>query len=318
MQTWKYIDNQFEVNTKSSYKKALILSNYHDAALQTQSAANPVLLPLYTRYHTLHLAYVSQYNAWKSAGGAQQGQTLNLEQQLDIAYESLNDWDIQVQVVYKKTTPKYKSIFANGRKPFTKGGLDNRINAYDTLGKNIGSDPALAAVKLLVDAAFATLDTVRDTQEGAKSTKTGGSQQVDTARIAAMDMQYRNMGFIIDNFFGIREMECSVLFDLTTLRESDQKTFTTTLDPAENEALLVHTFLISDMLKAKIDTNGPVSLFLADTAGGTSRTPVIISSPAEVTIPITAFGDIDLHTHRFLTAVNSVAAAITRLRVQIE
>ena len=317
MQTWKYIDNQFEVNTKSSYKKALILSNYHDASLQTQSAVNPVLLPLYTRYHPLHLTYVQQYNAWKSAGGAQQGQTLNLEQQLATAYESLGDWDIHVQVVYKKTTPQYKAIFPDGRKPYTRGGLDDRINTYDTLSKNIGTDPSLAAIKIQVDAAFATLDTARDTQEGAKSTKTGGSQQVDTARIGAMNMQYRNMGFIIDNFFDSREAACAMLFDLTTLRESDQKTFTTTLDPAENDALLVHTFLITDMLKAKIDTTGPVSLFIASTPNGTDSTAVVLNTVTETSIPITAFGSIDLHTHRFLTVV-SAAAALTKLKVQIE
>lgn len=317
MQTWKYIDNQFEVNTRTNYKKALILSNYHDAALQTQSAINAALLPLYTRYHPLHLDYVNQYNSWKKAGGAQQGQTLNLEQQLDNAYTNLDDWDVQVQVVYKKTTPQYKAIFPDGRKPFTKGGIDSRINAYDTLGKSMDGDPALAAIKTLVDAAYIILDTARDTQEGAKSSKTGSSQQVDKARIAAMDMQYRNMGFIIDNFFDTREAECAILFDLTTLRENDQKTFTTTLDPNENDALLIHTFLISDLLKAKIDTTGPVSLFLASTSNGTDSKPVVLESTTEITIPITAFGDIDLHTHRFLTAV-SAAAVITKLRVQIE
>ena len=316
MQTWKYIDNQFEVNTKSSYKKALILSNYHDAALQAQSAANPTLLPLYTRYHPLHLAYVDQYNSWKKAGGAQQGQTLNLEQQLDIAYTNLDDWDVQVQVVYKKTTPEYKSIFPDGRKPFTKGGIDGRINAYDTLGKSMDGDAALAAIKTQVDTAFATLDTARDTQEGAKSTKTGSSQQVDIARAAAMNMQYRNMGFIIDNFFDSRVMECNSLFNLQTLRESDQSIFTGTLELNETEAVLIHTFAANDELRLKIDTNGPINFFLASTPGGTDSNPVTLNSAAEITTIIDAFGAKDLPLHRFLTAVNN-SGVITKYRVQL-
>jgi len=32
--TWKYLINQFIVATRDNYKKALKLSNYHDAALK--------------------------------------------------------------------------------------------------------------------------------------------------------------------------------------------------------------------------------------------------------------------------------------------
>ena len=151
---------------------------------------------------------------------------------------------------------------------------------------------------------------------GAKSTKKDGSQLVDIARIAAMNMQYRNMGFIIDTFFDTREMECNSLFDLQTLRENDQSIFTGTLDPAETEAVLVHTFLGEDELRVKIDTNGPVNFFLASTPGGTDSTAVLLSSPAEITISIDDFGLKDMAGHRFLTAVNG-GGVITKYRVQL-
>jgi hypothetical protein len=132
-----------------------------------------------------------------------------------------------------------------------------------------------------------------------------------------MDMQYRNMGFIIDNLFDKREAACSMLFDLQTLRENDQRIFTGTLDPAETEAVLVNTFLLDDQLRLKIDNSEQVSFFLADTAGGTNSKGVMLNSPAEITITAAAFGDIDLATHRFLTAVNS-SSVVTHYRVQLD
>ena len=89
------------------------------------------------------------------------------------------------------------------------------------------------------------------------------------------------------------------------------------LDPEETEAVLIHTFLATDQLKCKIDTDGPISLYLASSPGDTDSTAVVLNTPAETLVPITAFGEIDLHTHRYLTAVSG-AAAITKLKVVLE
>ena len=314
--TWKYLDNQFEVTTKKSYKKALKLSNFHDAALQTQVITTPGLQPLLDRYHPIHLDYVDQYTKWRSAGGKQEGQTLNLEQQLAIALGQIDVWEPQILVLYPRNTPRFKEIFPDGRKPFRQSGLDDRINAFKTLSDNIGGDAALAAVKAQVDATYATLDNARDTQEGAKTTKKGGSQQVDIARLAAMNMQYRNMAFVLDNFFDNREDMCNKIFDLQTLRESDQSIFTGTLEAQEVEQVLVHTFLSDDELRLKIDTNGPVSFYLASTPGGTDSNPITLSTAAEITSSIAAFGLKDMAGHRYLTAVNNTQV-ITKYRVML-
>lgn len=314
---WKYIINQFAVVTTKNFKKAIILSTYHDAALQARSIVEPDFEPIYDRYHPLHLELESQYSTWRSAGGAQQGQTLGLDQQLDIALDQLDDWDIAIQAVYRKNTPRYKAIFPDGRKPFRRGAIDQRINAFNTLSINIGSDGDLAAIKAQVDAAYSTLNALRDGQQAAKSNVKGGSSEMEAACIAAMNMQYRNLGFVMDNFFEDRETECNMLFDLSTLRESEQSSFTATLDPEETEAILVHHFLTSDQLRCRIDTDGPISLYLASSSGATDSTAAILSSPAEVLVPLSAFGPVDLNVHRYLTAVSS-ATAITKLRVVLD
>ena len=77
MENWKYIDNQFLIATRNNFLKALKISNYHDAALLMAQANEPLFIPIYTRYHPLHMQFVQKYNDWKSGGGSQEGETLN-------------------------------------------------------------------------------------------------------------------------------------------------------------------------------------------------------------------------------------------------
>src|SRR5437868_5827851 len=98
---WKYLENQFLVATRKNYKKAVKLSNYHDADLNAKKATEPLLVPVYNRYHPLHLALVSEYNGWKSAEGSQGGKTEALNQLLNDTYnDNMNSWDVAVQTVF--------------------------------------------------------------------------------------------------------------------------------------------------------------------------------------------------------------------------
>lgn len=317
MSNWKYLDNQFAVATRDNYKKALVLSNYHDAALQAAGLGDPALLIIYNRYHPLHVTYVSKYTQWKNAGGTQGGDTLSLEQLLTTASGNLADWDIAIQVIYKKGTPRYKTLFPKGRKVFNKGALDSRINAYNELSNAMGTDPALATIKAAVDATYTALDTARDMQEGAKGDVKIGSGSVNTARLAVMNMQYRDMGFVIDNYFDYRQTLCEALFDLATLRESEQRRFTGTLSIGETEGVLVHTFTEDDVIRLKVDGEGPVSFYLGSSAGATDSTAVIRTTNQDEDAKANFFGVTDYHTHRYLTAVNN-SGVETHYLVEIE
>ena len=73
---WSFIINMFINATRTSYKKALKLSNYHDSALATASANDPAILLIYNRYHPLHIQFINKYNEWVSAGGSQEGRVI--------------------------------------------------------------------------------------------------------------------------------------------------------------------------------------------------------------------------------------------------
>ena len=314
---WQYLQNQFANATRDNYKKAIKLSNYHDADLNTKRADEPLLDPIYDRYHPLHVTLVSEYNKWKSAGGSQKGKTSALDQLLDTTYLNMNAWDVTVQTHYAKGTPAYIAIFPDGRKPFTKGNVDDRINAYDTLAKNMLPYVPLAALMAVVAAAYTALDAARDEQEGSKGTVKTGSGKVEDARTAAMTMQYRNLAFAMDNFTDDTEYIES-MFDLATLRDAQQTHFTGTLDPSETHPVVTRTMLDDDEIKAK--SNGPanIKLYLASTQGGTNSTPVEVLANEEKTFTAADFGAIDFGTHRYLTVVNQSISDTTQFIIDLE
>jgi hypothetical protein len=315
-QPWKYIGNQFDSETETSYKKAVKLSHFHDARLLSAQTTYPLLAPLYTRYHPLHLALMNGYSAWRTAGGTQEEETLTVRQLMDQAMLDLDGWDVQVQVVYPKTTARYRGIFPNGRKPFRQGGLELRIDAFQDLSNAIGTDVALAAVKTAVDSTHSALVAARTAQEGAKGGKLVNSGAVEAARLAAMNMQYRNMGVVIDAYFDDREMLCNAIFDLETLRNPEQQTFTMSLDVAERHDVATRTLLADDELRAKLTGPGRVHIFLASTPGGVDSTPVVVNTDADLRFAAAAFGITDYTTHRHITVVNE-SGATTRLSLTV-
>ena len=312
---WHYVINQFTSVTRNNFKKALKLSNYHDAALnrvQTDDPMDPDWALLYNRYHPFHLDYVAAYTAWKNAGGQQEGQTLNIDQFLELLVNRVNKWDalVQVETGFEKGTPNYKAIFPNGRAAFNRGAKTARVEAVNVLGQSLASYPPMAAVKLLVDGFYAQLDGARDVQEGAKGSTKNKSQELELQRLETMTEQYRDLGFMINKVADQPQL-IEALFDLNVLREGRQTSFTGTLAPMETEAVLIHTFLADDELILKIsalpDTH--VLFYLATTPGGTDSTAVQVeSNVAATTIEAAAFGITDYGTHHYLTVVNPNAS----------
>lgn len=317
--TWQYLLNQFENSTRTSYKKALKLSTYHEADLKTKALTEPKLVPIHNRYLPLHLALVQEYNSWKSAGGSQEGQTLNLEQLLDIAYSNINDWDLNIQVTnasFRKGTPAYKSIFMNGRNPFNRGSIEDRINAYDTLALNLQPYGDLERIRDEVATVYSNLDAARNNQLGAKGTVKSKSGRVETARVNAMTMQWRNLGFAMDTFWD-RPQYIESMFDLQTLRENSQSIFTGTLEAKENEAVLVHTFFADDELKLKNKGAAAINFYLGSMANGTDSMPVTLNPMSELIITLNEFAITDYSLHRFLTVVNQSDTTVTKYEVDI-
>ncbi len=300
---WKYIANQMELETARNVKKAVAISSYHDTALQTMSLTTPGLIPLYDRYHPLHLTLVDEYSNLDSSGGAKQGDKVSVELMLASSKETLVDeWLVDILKFHKKGSAGYVAILPKGMAPFNSKGIDAKIAAYGTLAKNIGTEVALASVKADIITVHSNLLNARKLQTGAKTTTSNTSDMLDISRIEAMNMQYRNLGKILDDFFDTKEVMCPLLFDLVTLRINPQTVFTGNLIGANKKAVLAHTFKAGDTLQVK--TTQASKLYLATTIGGIDSTAINVVGNLKTILNVDHFGVTDFTNHRFLTIVN--------------
>ena len=198
------------------------------------------------------------------------------------------------------------AIFPDGLTNFNRGGIDEKIAAFDVLSKNMDDEPALASIKALADSTYASLLLVRGTQSNAKTTISDNSTLLETARIAAMTMQYRNMAFIVDNFYDTRENMCNLVFDLVTMRENPQTIFTGKVLANEISNILAHTFLPADEIAVKIIGAGSYKLHLSSSATGSDSREVLVTQNIKQKITISSFGITNYAQHRFLNIENSL------------
>ena len=322
MKQWQYVINQFLNSTKKSFRKALILSNAHDAYLlkkMTDTPGDPDWSYLYGRYHPIHIAYRLAYNNWVSSGGSLSGDTQSINDLLKAIHVKLDQWIGLIIPVYAKASAQFKKLFPQGRKPFEHGKIDVKISAIETLSTSIGTDAALAPVKTLVDAAYAEIDTARTTQGGGKSAKKTNSGAVEAARVDAMNMQYADVGFLINKYYATPK-NITPLFDLQTLRNNIQSLFTRKMKPTETSELCVNTFKATDAIRAKVADAGnatdKVTIYLASTPGGVDSIGIVIHNNAELKFEASQFV-VDLSTHTFLTAVTTANLEPVDLTVEI-
>lgn len=298
---------QFVIATRGNFKKALKLSNYTDAYLKKQMDDNPTdadYALLYNRYHPLHLNLTASYNRWKNSQGTRGGDTLNIDQLLLTLIDNIDTWDIAIQGTFKKNTPQYKKLFPFGRYPFNSGSKDTKVMAVNTLGLALDAYPALAWLKLEVDAFYIVLDSARDVQEGAKGGTKNLSKLVEVDRKKTMTMLYGTLGFLMNKFMNNVSL-IAPFFDLSLLRRRQQTIFTGTLAVGKTDEVFTRTLLPEEELRIQIKTNTQAAVYLSSIPGGTDSTPILLDGKSNLKYLVSLFGNLNFGLHRYLTIVNT-------------
>ena len=320
---WQYAANQFLAATKKSYRLAAILSKAHYAFLQKKVndfPLDPDWATLCDRYKDVHVPYIAAYDAWVAAGGSLKGNTLSLKKLFKLIPAQLDLWMGMIFPFFAKGSPGFVALFPRDRKPFTTGETDIKISAVNSLTIAIGDNADLAPTKLLVIDAYNELDKARTIQGGGKTSKSTGSETVEDARVAAMNMQYRNMGFLVDKYFETPE-KIEPCFDLLNLRTKLQSIFKRKMKVTELSVLIERTFVETDIMRIKAMFNATptdsVSMYLSSTKGGMDSTAVNVANNHEAKINMSDFGITDYAAHRFLTAVTVSNTKVVELFVEL-
>ena len=294
------------------------MENYQTAALIQQVITYPILGPLITRRDPLALAFRNDSTSWGGAGGIHEGQSLTMAQRLTLATKQLGTMDLGFQTTpgYEKGTPGHLTLLPDGHFPFTNLGIDERIAQWDILQNNMGSVGVLAVFKAQAIAIHTSLVNIRTGQSGSIGNTGVLSGNLETSRVNLANMDYRNLGFCMDNFSDNHPL-IYALFDTETIREHHQLIFTGTLIESEMEGVLKHGFLSSDSFNAKSNGLANIGIYLSSTAHGTDSTMVTIPANTQRSVNISEFGAIDLNTHRFLNVVNLSTLVVTQYIIHL-
>lgn len=308
---WQYASNTFLSVTTNSYRLAVRISTFHLGALiNAANGGDPFFTELRNVYAPVHQSLSNSYDEWLAQGGAQQGETLNVEQLLRLLQSTnIRQWDVAIQVVYDITTEEYKKLLPNNRNPFQKGGQTDRLSAVEALETELNKpwvSPALDPVKTSVTNFGNQLRDALLIQKGEIAATRTGSDKVEQARIKMCVVQYRNLGRIIANYAETPEFIPNY-FDTVAIREGSQVIFTGDTKPGEFENIFKHTLAGGDELLLDNEGDAPLSFYFAAQKKDAPGTNTLISVPAnsQRNVLRNDFGNI---TYAFLCVINTDTA----------
>ena len=251
MKPWIYTDNVFENCTEHNYLKMLIICGFTDGVLKEKST-DPAIAPLYAFFHPLALAYQEIFGKWEGSELIQIGSTSGFDSLLaDLSNPTVGDWDVSLQMIYRKGSPQYNGLMPHGRKPFQTGRKDKRVGAVKALSEALTGDAALVGLKALVDAAYAALLAARTAQAGKIGDVKDFSDEVEAARLAvAAGMMFVYGSLVALYYNNLRKVDN--FFDLENIRHHHQIVFTRSVKKGEVLTLFKHQFHASDKVKFEV------------------------------------------------------------------
>jgi hypothetical protein len=269
---WKYLSNQFLIETEGNFLKALRLAMFTDSALAAR-LSDPFFNAQYAIFHPLYDTLNKAFDNWDTQKGTQKGKTTSVEEFLEqLSPVKINLWDSSVQAAgIAKGSANYVAIFPNGHKPFQRGETLTRINAINSLSQAIDLQipPAappthpLVLLKADVDINYTLASDILTTQQGEISDTGSISALVEQARVNAMIGLYAFLGICM-NQFAPNPIVIEPLFDLETLRQIRQRLWQQTIAPVVTKLIFKRTLEPNDKIRLKVDSAMPLVFALVN------------------------------------------------------
>ena len=296
---FSFTENPFDNGTKTSKKKMNIIAGDHVSKLHSQMA-NPLIAVLYAFFNPIRQNFLNKYSQWISVSAAYHGATVALELLMaQLRGDKIEDFDIRVQVVYKRGTPQYAALFPNFRIPFQSGGYDERIAKLKALGEGMDVDPAFALIKADVDAFYLLIFNARDAQQDLEGSKQFVSDELELLRIVTAQAMYYTLGGLMQ-VFSVNTFQITMFYDLETLRGHITDTIDLIFDGPANGNTIVNVlgpdvlqYVTGVTLRIKNTTAGPaiggLFFYAADNAtDGWNGLGQQLNPGEEATITLTA------------------------------
>ncbi len=225
--TWKYVQNQFAVCTTNNRKRmqqiiadhlAKITPGSNDAA--AEETLPHVLEVLRIRTEPLAEQYNAAYDAWLLSKGQWKGATEVFTHKMGKELrEKLSFWDARVQVVFMKGSIVYRRLLPYGRKAFTKGSYEQRLEALESFKQALSAHEILSSVQQSIEVFLSSARALRNQQLQLESQVESRANAVTALCEACTTQLYGNLGLLMDTF-RTRPEAIGDYFDLDTLRKT--------------------------------------------------------------------------------------------------
>jgi hypothetical protein len=196
---YRYLNNPFDTVTRSSYKRMnLMATDHRDKLLRVAVAGTPFAMLYNDYFKAPYEAFTAAYVEVVSLAGRYARRTRQIEQTfLQLSSDKIEQWDIQVQMLFRRGTPEYRQLFPDFRVPFQSGSYDARILMLLVLSENLSDFPNLVALRADVDAFTSHLQQLRSEQQGFEGQLSQARTILEEKRIALAMAMHQVFGYLI-------------------------------------------------------------------------------------------------------------------------
>ncbi|MEI6816046.1 MAG: hypothetical protein WCL14_05510 [Bacteroidota bacterium] len=300
--TYIHFNNFFESSTVNSFVKMARISTYMDQNLQEAGITDPIILALYGIFHPQHVAFMLLYTTWRGTGGVLHGKVFTKNELLaELVSTDLAEWDLQVQMVYRKGTEEYNTIFPQGHKPFVEGTIDDRIAAILVLRNVLVSFPLLAALHTTVSGFYTSIFNAESLVAGKKGVKTSSSGALETGRVTNATNMHKMFGSLLKLYSG-NDVELGRYVDVEEIQAKQEvNPIERTIVTHRKDKVASRTLLATDHFEITNDGLADLKFYLLKHIDDTPSVFVTVPAGQTLAFPATALGNIN---YRYIMCEN--------------
>ena len=216
---WMPSLNTFEINTRGSHKKAIILFTDSVSKIKNE-ISDPAIAALFAEIEPVFHQYEQRYQEKQLVDNTYESKTMGFEAILTRLSTEIKRWEGKVRAEFIEDTPEEHSIFPNKRSPFISGTYENRRAAVAVLAAKLQEFPMFQNLSVEVRAFYTEMEQLRDTQQQMEGKSAQLSDLLEEARIEMCEELYGALGVLMHKHRKAPTNICRY-FDLSLLRKTN-------------------------------------------------------------------------------------------------
>ena len=225
---WMPSLNTFEINTRGSHKKAIILFTDSVSKLKNE-ISDPTIAALFADIEPTFRQYEQLYQDKQLVDNTYESKTMGFEGILTRLSTEIKRWEGKVRGEFPEDTVEEHSIFPNKRTPFIAGTYENRRASVGVLATKLQEFPIFQVLSMEVRAFYNEMEQLRDTQQQMEGKSAQLSDLLEAARVEMCEELYGALGVLMHKH---RKTPSNIsrYFDLSLLRKTNNSQDAETAD----------------------------------------------------------------------------------------